>query len=67
MSVKQWSHGPGARSVGKPSIHPATVDLKGRAYEYVLLPFILVFINCNFESVMGFCFILFCKWSMLFY
>jgi pyrophosphate--fructose-6-phosphate 1-phosphotransferase len=33
MAVKQWSHGPGAKSIGKPMIHPATVDLKGKAYE----------------------------------
>ncbi|RRT79153.1 hypothetical protein BHE74_00012342, partial [Ensete ventricosum] len=35
MTVKRWSHGPGATPIGKPAIHPATVDLKGKAYEYV--------------------------------
>ncbi|KAK9112370.1 hypothetical protein Scep_019889 [Stephania cephalantha] len=33
MTVKRFSHGPGASSIGKPAIHPATIDLKGKAYE----------------------------------
>ncbi|XP_073003347.1 pyrophosphate--fructose 6-phosphate 1-phosphotransferase subunit alpha-like [Typha latifolia] len=33
MSVKRYSRGPGAIPIGKPAIHPATVDLKGKAYE----------------------------------
>ncbi|EXB56254.1 Pyrophosphate--fructose 6-phosphate 1-phosphotransferase subunit alpha [Morus notabilis] len=33
MTVKRWSQNPGASSIGKPAIHPATVDLKGKAYE----------------------------------
>ncbi|WRX30263.1 hypothetical protein QQP08_022750 [Theobroma cacao] len=33
MSVKRWSQNPNALSIGKPAIHPATVDLKGKAYE----------------------------------
>ncbi|KAL5984988.1 hypothetical protein ACLOJK_038825 [Asimina triloba] len=33
MTVKRFSRGPKATSIGKPAIHPATVDLKGRAYE----------------------------------
>ncbi|XVE69549.1 hypothetical protein DITRI_Ditri10aG0000400 [Diplodiscus trichospermus] len=33
MTVKRWSQNPNASSIGKPAIHPATVDLKGRAYE----------------------------------
>ncbi|KAK1259424.1 Pyrophosphate--fructose 6-phosphate 1-phosphotransferase subunit alpha [Acorus gramineus] len=33
MTVKRWSRGPGASPIGKPAIHPATVDLKGKAYE----------------------------------
>ncbi|KAF5739270.1 pyrophosphate--fructose 6-phosphate 1-phosphotransferase subunit alpha [Tripterygium wilfordii] len=33
MTVKRWAQSPGASSIGKPSIHPATVDLKGKAYE----------------------------------
>lgn len=33
MTVKRYSQGPGALSIGKPAIHPATVDLKGKAYE----------------------------------
>ncbi|KMZ62517.1 Diphosphate--fructose-6-phosphate 1-phosphotransferase, 6-phosphofructokinase [Zostera marina] len=33
MTVKQWSYGPRTNSIGKPAIHPATVDLRGKAYE----------------------------------
>lgn len=34
MTVKRWSQNPGATtSIGKPGIYPATVDLKGKAYE----------------------------------
>ncbi|XP_022141547.1 pyrophosphate--fructose 6-phosphate 1-phosphotransferase subunit alpha [Momordica charantia] len=33
MTVKRWAQNPGATSIGKPAIHPATVDLKGKAYE----------------------------------
>uniref|UniRef100_A0A9I9DE49 Pyrophosphate--fructose 6-phosphate 1-phosphotransferase subunit alpha n=1 Tax=Cucumis melo TaxID=3656 RepID=A0A9I9DE49_CUCME len=33
MTVKRWAQNPGASSIGKPAIHPATVDLKGKAYE----------------------------------
>ncbi|XP_021717796.1 pyrophosphate--fructose 6-phosphate 1-phosphotransferase subunit alpha [Chenopodium quinoa] len=33
MTVKRYSRGPGTLSIGKPAIHPATVDLKGKAYE----------------------------------
>ncbi|GAB2210388.1 hypothetical protein Droror1_Dr00015654 [Drosera rotundifolia] len=33
MTVKRYSRGPGTSSIGKPAIHPATVDLKGKAYE----------------------------------
>ncbi|XP_074558483.1 pyrophosphate--fructose 6-phosphate 1-phosphotransferase subunit alpha-like [Curcuma longa] len=34
MTVKKhWSCHPGITSIGKPAIHPATVDLKGKAYE----------------------------------
>ncbi|PSS31147.1 Pyrophosphate--fructose 6-phosphate 1-phosphotransferase subunit alpha like [Actinidia chinensis var. chinensis] len=33
MTVKRYGHGPGASSIGKPALHPATVDLKGKAYE----------------------------------
>nr|DAD41899.1 TPA_asm: hypothetical protein HUJ06_016222 [Nelumbo nucifera] len=32
MTVKRWSHGPRAASIGKPAVHPAPVDLKGKAY-----------------------------------
>ncbi|XP_062029731.1 pyrophosphate--fructose 6-phosphate 1-phosphotransferase subunit alpha [Rosa rugosa] len=34
MTVKRWSQNPGSTaSIGKPGIFPATVDLKGKAYE----------------------------------
>ncbi|ONK68734.1 uncharacterized protein A4U43_C05F15370 [Asparagus officinalis] len=33
MTVKRWSRGPGATPIGKPAVHPATVDLKGKAYQ----------------------------------
>ncbi|CAK9183448.1 unnamed protein product [Ilex paraguariensis] len=34
MTVKHYyGHGPGVLSVGKPAVHPATVDLKGKAYK----------------------------------
>nr|GMD25975.1 pyrophosphate--fructose 6-phosphate 1-phosphotransferase subunit alpha [Ipomoea batatas] len=33
MSVRRFGHGPGAESIGKPTLHPAAVDLKGKAYE----------------------------------
>ncbi|CAA7407258.1 unnamed protein product [Spirodela intermedia] len=32
MTVKQWARGQGSSSIGKPAVHPATVDLKGKAY-----------------------------------
>lgn len=36
LTVKRYGHGHGDSNLGKPSLHPATVDLKGKAYEYVL-------------------------------
>ncbi|BFG30255.1 hypothetical protein CerSpe_165290 [Prunus speciosa] len=33
MTVKRWSQNPGAASIGKPSFHPATVKLEGKAHE----------------------------------
>ncbi|KAK4428257.1 Pyrophosphate--fructose 6-phosphate 1-phosphotransferase subunit alpha [Sesamum alatum] len=33
LTVKRYGHGNGALTIGKPALHPATVDLKGRAYE----------------------------------
>ncbi|KAJ1440336.1 Pyrophosphate-dependent phosphofructokinase PfpB [Sesbania bispinosa] len=36
MTVKRWSPNPGATSIGKPAIHPATVDLRGKAYEMLV-------------------------------
>lgn len=36
MTVKRYGRGHGASTLGKPALHPATVDLKGKAYEYVI-------------------------------
>ncbi|CAA0834898.1 Pyrophosphate--fructose 6-phosphate 1-phosphotransferase subunit alpha 1 [Striga hermonthica] len=33
MTVRRYGHGPGASNLGKPALHPAIVDLKGKAYE----------------------------------
>ncbi|GLT74031.1 hypothetical protein SLA2020_458520 [Shorea laevis] len=33
MTVKRWSHNPNSTSIGMPAIHPAPVDLKGKAYD----------------------------------
>ncbi|KAG6472958.1 hypothetical protein ZIOFF_070438 [Zingiber officinale] len=33
MNVKRHSRGSGAIPIGKPAIHPATIDLKGKVYE----------------------------------
>ncbi|PNT75991.1 pyrophosphate--fructose 6-phosphate 1-phosphotransferase subunit alpha isoform X2 [Brachypodium distachyon] len=33
MTVKGWSRGPAATQIGKPAVHMASVDLKGKAYE----------------------------------
>ncbi|CAM8972262.1 hypothetical protein QQ045_029657 [Rhodiola kirilowii] len=33
MTVQRYSRGPGDSSIGKPAVHPAVVDLKGKAYE----------------------------------
>lgn len=33
MSVKRWLRGPGVSQIGKPTVHPAKVDLNGKPYE----------------------------------
>ncbi|KAI5660865.1 hypothetical protein M9H77_20188 [Catharanthus roseus] len=33
LTVKRYGRGPGAAYLGKPALHPATVDLKGKSYE----------------------------------
>ncbi|KAL3684098.1 hypothetical protein R1sor_002120 [Riccia sorocarpa] len=33
MSVKRWLRGPGVSQIGKPALHSAKVDLKGKPYE----------------------------------
>uniref|UniRef100_A0A6V7QWF8 Pyrophosphate--fructose 6-phosphate 1-phosphotransferase subunit alpha n=1 Tax=Ananas comosus var. bracteatus TaxID=296719 RepID=A0A6V7QWF8_ANACO len=33
MTVKRWSRSPSTTQIGKPAVHPAAVDLKGKAYE----------------------------------
>jgi hypothetical protein len=45
MTVKRWLRGPGVSQIGKPAVHCAKVDLKGKPYEYVfynLFPTFLV-------------------------
>lgn len=37
MSVNQFAQDPSTKTVGKLAIFPATVDLKGKTYEYVHL------------------------------
>ncbi|WVZ73955.1 hypothetical protein U9M48_022203 [Paspalum notatum var. saurae] len=37
MTVKRWSRGPSATQIGKPAVHMASVDLKGKAYEQLRL------------------------------
>lgn len=37
MSVKRWLRGPGvAQQLGKPAVHPAKVDLRGKPYKLLL-------------------------------
>ncbi|XP_058084843.1 pyrophosphate--fructose 6-phosphate 1-phosphotransferase subunit alpha-like [Magnolia sinica] len=36
MAVNRLLHGPGISPIGKPSIHPAAVDLKGKPYQFLL-------------------------------
>uniref|UniRef100_A0A453PEL1 Phosphofructokinase domain-containing protein n=1 Tax=Aegilops tauschii subsp. strangulata TaxID=200361 RepID=A0A453PEL1_AEGTS len=33
MTVKRWSRGPATTQIGKPAVHMASVDLRGKAYE----------------------------------
>ncbi|CAN6164109.1 unnamed protein product [Urochloa humidicola] len=33
MTVKRWSRGPTTSQIGKPAVHVASVDLKGKAYK----------------------------------
>nr|BAD33246.1 putative Pyrophosphate--fructose 6-phosphate 1-phosphotransferase alpha subunit [Oryza sativa Japonica Group] len=33
MTVKRWSRGPAASQIGKPAVHMASIDLKGKPYE----------------------------------
>ncbi|ERN11515.1 pyrophosphate--fructose 6-phosphate 1-phosphotransferase subunit alpha [Amborella trichopoda] len=33
MTVRRYARGPGVIPIGKPAVHPATVDLRGKAYE----------------------------------
>lgn len=56
MTVKRWSRGPGANPIGKPAVHPATVDLKGKAYQYVFIANLFIYyVLCyyNFYSRPG--------------
>ncbi|KAL6570045.1 hypothetical protein OROMI_014559 [Orobanche minor] len=36
MTVKHYGSGHGASSIGKPALHPVTVDLKGKSYEQAI-------------------------------
>ncbi|GFS38163.1 phosphofructokinase family protein [Actinidia rufa] len=36
MTVKHYGRGPGTSSIGKPALHPAAVDLRGKAYMIVI-------------------------------
>jgi pyrophosphate--fructose-6-phosphate 1-phosphotransferase len=36
MTVKRWLRGPGVSPIGKPAVHPAKVDLKGKPYELLV-------------------------------
>lgn len=47
MTVKRYGSGPGGAFSGKPAVHPATVDLKGKSYEYVILCDFLESLLCN--------------------
>lgn len=42
MTVKHFGRGSGAgaTTIGKPVVHPAAVDLRGKVYEYVKFHFI---------------------------
>ena len=42
MTVRRWSRGPASTPIGKPAVHPAIVDLKGKAYEYVFVAHLTV-------------------------
>ncbi|CAH9079843.1 unnamed protein product [Cuscuta europaea] len=33
LTVRRYGHGPAASSFGRPALHPATVDLRGKTYE----------------------------------
>ncbi|CAL1353603.1 unnamed protein product [Linum trigynum] len=41
LTVNRWAQSPGAPSIGKPAIHPATVDLNGKAYGQNVVRFLL--------------------------
>jgi len=43
MTVKRWSRGTGASPIGKPAVHLATVDMKGKAYQYVFIDHFLIY------------------------
>lgn len=51
MTVKRYGRGPGNAAIGKPAVHPATVDLKGKAYEYVNIPTFCLFTSEASEEV----------------
>lgn len=42
LTVKHYGRGQGASNLGKPALHPASVDLSGKGYEYVLILFLVL-------------------------
>lgn len=58
MTVRRYSRGPGATPIGKPALHPATIDLKGKAYEYVSLSCSQFFFSEAFFPFLSFPFLL---------
>lgn len=50
LTVKRYGRGPGAAYLGKPALHPATVDLKGKSYEYVTPLLFCWLINVESET-----------------
>jgi len=55
MTVKRWSRGPARSQIGKPAVHMASVDLKGKAYEYKYESISILFSHHFFLWALGFC------------
>ncbi|KMZ61109.1 Diphosphate--fructose-6-phosphate 1-phosphotransferase, 6-phosphofructokinase [Zostera marina] len=50
MSVKRSSHGPGTGPLGRPTIHPSPVDLKGKAYELLREDVLGILMNDEYRN-----------------